>query len=130
MRPQIGRRAGDLVELGLQPVNHLLGRFPAFGQRLQYHEGRPGAATAVEPRDLCYSRVLPDDLDELRQLLSHQLKRDALVGLDAAPDQPIVLLRQIPLWNIDEELDGKHNVTSKLSMMKLGHCNAQRNERS
>jgi hypothetical protein len=34
IRSQIERRAGNLVELGPQPVGNLLGRSPAFGQRL------------------------------------------------------------------------------------------------
>src|SRR5215813_1559976 len=37
----------------------------------------------------------------------HQLKRDALVGLNTTPDPAIILLWHVPLWNVDEEMHGK-----------------------
>ncbi len=105
-RSEICRGAPDLVELRLQPARDLLGRYLALGQRLQDDKGVGVTAAAVEAVDMGDRRIIPDDIDELGQLLFHQLKRDALVGLYAAPHQPAVLLRHETLWHVDEEVDG------------------------
>ena len=76
-------------------------------QRLQRdeHKAGIGLAAAGEADDALDRRILPDDRDELLQLLPHQLERDALVGLDAADHPAGVLLREEALGHLVEQED-------------------------
>src|SRR6266481_340713 len=49
--------------------------------------------------------VCPPDRDELLELLPHQLKRNALVGLDAAVDPARILLREEALGDDRVEIE-------------------------
>ena len=65
----------------------------------------PARAAAGEADHGVDRRVAADDVDELAQLLAHRLRRDALVGAQAAVELAGVLLREEALGDGAEEVD-------------------------
>ena len=100
-------QAGDLGELRAQPRDHGLAALAPLGRRLQVgeQEAAAGAAAAGEADDGGHRRVAADDGDDLAQLLAHRLRRDALVGAQAAAQLAGVLLRKEALRRGAEEVD-------------------------
>ena len=100
-RLQEQRGARHRGEFAPQHADHLIGGKLAVAKRLQGDEHGAGvgrASARAEPAageadGGIDGRIGPDDVDELRELLLHQLKRDALIGLDRSDQQPGVLLR-------------------------------------
>ena len=74
------------------------------------HEAGIGLAPAGKPDGGLDRGILLEDADELRQLLLHQLKRNALVGLDDADDPAGILLREEALRNdvVQVEIETEH----------------------
>ena len=54
----------------------------------------------VKRADALDRRIMPNDIDKPGQLLLHQLKRDALVGLNAAEHQSDILGGKKPFGTI------------------------------
>jgi hypothetical protein len=106
-RLQKEARAGYLRELAAQPADDPVDRQLALGERLQCDEHKAGIGLAAtgEADDAGDRGILADDRDELGQLLPHQLKRDALVGLDPADHPAGVLLREEALRDEDEQIE-------------------------
>src|SRR5262249_21329978 len=100
-------------QLTAQSPDHEVRRYLTFAQWLERHEdeaaiGLPATSEADHGVD---RRIFLDDRDELLQLLPHQLKRNALVGLDAAVDPARILLREEAFRNdgvkIEVDDDGR-----------------------
>src|SRR4051812_943541 len=102
-KPGIG---AHLVDLPMQTVHYLLDRHIALGQRLQDREQCAVIRPPYRAADRLDRRVLMDNFDKLAQLLLHQLKRAALVGPDATPNQPVVLQRNKSLGNNHKKPNG------------------------
>ncbi len=111
-RLQEQRRSRHHGERASQPDDDLIDRQLALAERLQRHEheSRIGLAAAGEPDSGIHRRIILDDGDELRELLLHQLERDALVRLDLAGHQSGILLRKESLRNdvVQIEVEPQH----------------------
>ena len=106
-RVQEDRNTRDLGQLRTQARDHGLRRDIALAHRFQVdeHEAATGAAAARERDHRLDRRILADDLDQLVNLLLHGLRRDALVGADAAIHLAGILLREEALRRIGEQVD-------------------------
>ena len=102
-------RAFDLVEFRPQPRDHLLRRGIALLARLQrdVHAAvvERAAAAADEHGDAGDAGIGHHDPAELLLLLLHFGERDVLRGLGGAEDHAVVLLREEPLRDDDEQVD-------------------------
>src|SRR5689334_7403421 len=100
------RSARHLRQLAAQSGDHLVGADLALRQRLERHKDKPavGLPAAGEPHDVIHRWILLYDRNELRELLAHELERNALIGLNA-PGQPAsILLRKKALLNDREQV--------------------------
>ena len=111
---QLSRAAGG------SPDPPMILRSPSGLSEMKTNAPLVCAATAGEADHRVDRRVLPNDRDELLQLLPHQLERDALVGLDAAVDAAGILLREEALRHDDEQIDIEAERGSRISMMNAG----------
>ena len=103
-------RARDLVELGPQPVDHLVagrhGRARASGFRVtKTIAGVAAACRRRQSRRPSHRRIGLDDVHELQEFLLHRLEGDALVAADAALMRPFVLVGEEALGHNAEEID-------------------------
>ena len=86
-------RARDLSELRPKPFDDDVGGDLAVEERLKRDEdeARIGLSAAGEADDTVDRRIGLHDLLQLRELLLHRLKRNALIALDVADQQAGVL---------------------------------------
>ncbi len=107
-------RPSDARQLRAQPRNDLIARLSVpIAKRLELDENKPrvgraatAATAAARKSDDVFDRgILAQDGDELRELLFHELERDALVGANSAYQGAGVLLRQEAFRDDREEID-------------------------
>ena len=111
-RLQEQRGARHHRELRTQAIDDLIGARFALRERLQGDEHAPGvgrrsAAAARERQHGIHSGVLLGDGGEPLNLPLHRLKRNRLVGDDAAVQPPGVLLREESLGYLDVQVHGE-----------------------
>jgi len=98
--------AGDIVDLGAQPLHHLMRRNAPFIQWLERNEYKTGVTlrfTADEGHHALHRRIGTQDLSELLLLVLHRLERKTLLAIDIAQQLADVVLRQQALGDHDEQ---------------------------
>ena len=104
---QVQSRPGHPRQLWPQPGDDVIGRDPAFRQRLQRHEhaGRVYDASACETVHHVDGRIGGHDIDHPPQDAVHRLEGGVLVGHDGAHQPPVILLREEALGHMNVQIE-------------------------
>jgi len=125
-------RARNVRELAAQPRDHLVAGGMGLRDRFEHreHEASVGLPATGKSVGCLNCRICRDDFKKLRELLRHQLKRGALVGLDAPHDQPGFLRREKSLGIRTKRNTLATMVTARTIRVITGCRSATTSERS